>query len=119
MTALLASTGISLKAAQPEAALTALNGRGEIASPSAFCSALSKKRDAPDIITTDVFYGVIRDYADRGPRQDAYPRHGSRARYVFQHLLRANDSRFASRAKRLEAGRSVMQSLWPDTGAAA
>ena len=115
----LASAGVRLVAAQPAAALTALTSAGEIASPAAFCAALTAQPDAPDVITTDVYYGVIRDYADGAHRQDAFPRQRSRAGYVFRHLLRARDSRFARRALRMEAGRSVLQSLWPDSGAGA
>ena len=110
MQALIASLG----APSPDADLNestndsgprALNARGHIVDPKAFCRGLSPTITGVDdtrLIASmlDTYYQVIAQYADGRPRADKYPRKRSNAARVLDALVAAGDTRFAVRAAR-------------------
>ncbi len=72
-----------------------LNDKGRIAEPDAFLSAV--KRRAGLTISRDIYDQVISQYGDGGSRCHRRPRRGSRAGFVFEALMEADDARFAER----------------------
>ena len=76
-------------------ALTALNEKGTIANPNAFCAAVSARSAC--MIARASYDQVVRQYADGGPRADKRPRKSTNAAQLLEYLVAAGDVRFASR----------------------